>query len=127
MSQELKASSIVRAREISPKLKKWVESYFSGQHVHPETRRKVEVCLREAGFGKGVPATRNSLAMKIAHQVLYRSTPIQSEARVAAVVDATSTCPRCGNAMVNVALANGAKGRYCSNTKCRVCAFTDSV
>jgi hypothetical protein len=118
-----KASSIIKNRVVSEDLTKWVDSYFSGQYVHPETRKDVIQALKTAGFSKGVPRVQNSLAMKVAHAIIKKTLPVIAEARVAAVVNATSACPRCGSAMVTVGLANGANGRYCSNVKCRVSAW----
>jgi len=121
--KEGSASRIVKARKVAPALKKWVDSYFEGQYVHPDTRKEVEVALRYAGFGSGIPAERVNLALKIAHSVVNQTVPQEVEARAAGVVSATGMCPRCGSAMVNVALASGDDARYCSNPKCRVSAF----
>jgi hypothetical protein len=118
-----KATKIVQARVVAPALKKWVESYFTGQYVHPDTRKELEVALRYAGFTEGVPRDKTSLALKIAHSVVHNTVPQEVEARAAGVVSATGMCPRCGSAMVNVGLASGDDARYCSNTKCRVSAF----
>lgn len=117
------AASIVRNRQVSEDLTKWVTSYFNDQYVHPDTRKEVIQALKTAGFSRGIPFSQNSLAMKIAHAVIRKTLPVVSEARVAAVVSATSACPRCGSAMVDIGLANGAAGRYCSNAKCRVSAW----
>jgi hypothetical protein len=103
-----------------------VNSYFSGQHVHPEVRKEVRTSLKIAGFAEGVPTNRESLALKVAHQVVNQGEmSVQAEARVAAVVSADSTCPRCNSAMVDAKLATGTSTRYCSNPKCRVCAYVE--
>lgn len=117
------ATKIIRARQVAPALKKWVESYFTGQYVHPDTRKDLEVALRYAGFADGIPREKVNLALKIAHSVVHNNVPQDVEARAAGVVSATGMCPRCGSAMVNVALASGDDARYCSNPKCRVSAF----
>lgn len=41
----------------------------------------------------------------------------------AAVVSSDSNCPRCGESMNNVKLANGQSARYCSNPRCRVTCY----
>ena len=107
-------------------LKDWVESYFTNQHVNPEIRKEVTTALKYAGFGAGVPVSQNSLALKIAHRLVNAGTmSVQAEARVAAVVSANGACPRCGSAMVDAALSNGAATRYCSNTRCRVTCWVE--
>jgi hypothetical protein len=109
-----------------PSLDRWVDSYFSGQHVHPEIRKDVRTALKIAGFEGGVPTKKESLALKIAHQVVGQGAlNVQAEARIAAVVNADSACPRCGSAMVDTRLATGTQARYCSNTKCRVCCYVE--
>jgi len=109
-----------------PTLHQWVDSYFQGQHVHPEVRKEVRTALRIAGFSAGVSVKRESLAIKIAHRVVHNDAmSVQAEARVAAVVSADSACPRCGSAMVDAKLATGTQSRYCSNPKCRVCAYVE--
>ncbi len=110
----------------TPTLQHWVDSYFHNQHVHPETRKEVRTALRIAGFALGVPKKRESLALKITHRVVHQGEQtIQAGARVAAVVSADSACPRCGSAMVDAKLATGSRSRFCSNTKCRVCAYVE--
>jgi hypothetical protein len=121
----MKIASIIKNRGVSDNLRKWIDSYFQNQFVHPESRKEVTQALKEAGFSRGVPQNKNSLALKIAHAALGKKIPITAEARMAAVVSATSACPRCGNAMVDIGLANGAAGRYCSNIKCRVSCWVD--
>lgn len=110
----------------TPTLDQWVESYFAGQHVHPEIRKEVRTALRIAGFADGVPVKRESLALKVAHLTVNQGEmSVQADARVAAVVSADSACPRCGSAMVDAKLATGTSTRYCSNPKCRVCAYVE--
>ena len=109
-----------------PSLEHWVNSYFSDQHVHPEVRKEVRTALRIAGFVDGVPTKRESLALKITHHIVNQGEmSISAEARVATVVNADSACPRCGSAMVDAQLATGTSTRYCSNPKCRVCAYVE--
>lgn len=110
----------------TPSLEQWVDSYFSGQHVHPEIRKEVRTALKIAGFEAGVTKKRESLALKVAHRVVNQGDlTVQAEARVAAVVSADSACPRCGSAMVDAMLATGTNTRYCSNSKCRVTCYIE--
>jgi hypothetical protein len=110
----------------TPSLEQWVDSYFDRQHVHPEIRKEVRTALKIAGFKDGVPVKRESLALKVAHQVVNKGgMSVQAEARVAAVVSGDGACPRCGSAMVDAKLATGTSTRYCSNPKCRVCAYVE--
>jgi hypothetical protein len=110
----------------TPSLEQWVDSYFSGQHVHPEIRKEVRTALKIAGFEAGVPVKRESLALKVTHRIVNQGEMnVQAEARVAAVVSADGACPRCGSAMVDAKLATGTGTRYCSNPKCRVCAYVE--
>lgn len=109
-----------------PSLKAWVDSYFGDQHVSPAIRKEVRTALTYAGFKEGVPKDRNTFAMKVAHHVVNGTTQkVEASARVAAVVNGDSACPRCGSAMVDAQLANGVESRYCSNPKCRVTAYIE--
>jgi len=110
----------------TPSLEQWVDSYFTDQHVHPEIRKEVRTALKIAGFEDGVPTKRESLALKVTHQIVNRGGGlVRAEARVAAVVSGDSACPRCGSAMVDAKLATGTRSRYCSNAKCRVVCYLE--